>query len=279
MPSFRRTLTELWAGMILLGAGICQEAPDKTIRINVNLVQLDAIVTDAKGRQVTDLASEDFEILQDGEPQKITHFSYISTGTSRPAARGKWSPSIRPPSHDQIRGPSQSWWMTGLSFESTVRVRDALRKFVKEQMAPGDLVAMIRTSGGMGALEQFTTDKRQLSAAIDRIHFNALARAAMGDPADPRESAEVRASSNELDDFREHVCGRHARRDPLRGGWPEKPARAQIGDFPVRHLCACPSVTALLRTSSVAAKVSPSSVMRESWVPWDKSRTCAIALR
>jgi VWFA-related protein len=154
MPSFRRTLTELCAGVILLRAGICQEAPDKTIRIDVNLVQV-AIVTDAKGRQVTDLKSEDFEILQDGEPQKITHFSYISTGSSRPApSAANDSRSVRTTDRDQIRRTiAVVVDDLGLSFESTVRVRDALRKFVKEQMAPGDLVAIIRTSGGMGALE------------------------------------------------------------------------------------------------------------------------------
>ena len=208
MPSFRRILTELGAGMILLGAGICQEAPDTTIRINVNLVQLDAIVTDAKGRHVTDLVSEDFEILQDGQPQKITHFSYISTESSRPApSAANDSRSARTTNRDQVRRAiAVVVDDLGLSFESTLRVRDALRKFVEEQMAPGDLVAMIRTSGGMGALEQFTTDKRQLSAAIDRIHFNALARAAMGEPGPPvPREVQVRSSANDLDEFRETV--------------------------------------------------------------------------
>ena len=57
-----------------------QEPPasQTTIRTNVNLVQVDAIVTDAKDRQVTDLKAGDFEILQDGKPQVITNFSYIS---------------------------------------------------------------------------------------------------------------------------------------------------------------------------------------------------------
>lgn len=39
-------------------------------------------------------------------------------------------------------------------------------------MEPGDLVAIIRASGGMGALQQFTADKRQLRAAVDRIRWN-----------------------------------------------------------------------------------------------------------
>jgi hypothetical protein len=47
----------------------------------------------------------------------------------------------------------------GLSFESVTRVRSSLKKFVDEQMRSGDLVAVIRTSAGVGALQQFTSDK------------------------------------------------------------------------------------------------------------------------
>jgi len=48
--------------------------PPGVIRINVNLVQVDAVVTDNKGKAVTDLKAEDFEVLQDGKPQAITKF-------------------------------------------------------------------------------------------------------------------------------------------------------------------------------------------------------------
>src|SRR5438132_14096899 len=47
------------------------------VRITTNLVQVDVVVTKV-GRQVTDLQPEDFEVFEDGKPQKITNFSYIS---------------------------------------------------------------------------------------------------------------------------------------------------------------------------------------------------------
>jgi len=64
----------------------------------------------------------------------------------------------------------------GLSFESTNRTRQALRKFVDQQMQPDDLVAIVRTSAGAGALQQFTSDRRQLHAAIDRVRWYATGR-------------------------------------------------------------------------------------------------------
>jgi hypothetical protein len=54
-------------------------SPQAVIRITVNLVQVDAVVTDSKGHQVTNLGPADFEILEDGRPQTITNFSYIFT--------------------------------------------------------------------------------------------------------------------------------------------------------------------------------------------------------
>src|SRR6185503_14294661 len=57
-----------------------QDAPIPTpgvIRINVNLVQVDAVVTDSKGKPVTNLKAEDFEVQQDGKAQKIRNFEIV----------------------------------------------------------------------------------------------------------------------------------------------------------------------------------------------------------
>src|SRR5438477_12144584 len=51
---------------------------DDVVRITSNLVQVDAVVTDKKGQPVTDLRPEEFEIYEDGRPQKITNFSFVS---------------------------------------------------------------------------------------------------------------------------------------------------------------------------------------------------------
>jgi VWFA-related protein len=158
--------------------------PEVVIRISVNLVQVDAVVYDAKGKYVTDLKSEDFEILQDGKPQQITNFAYISTRSAgtrieRVAVVDKTAP---PPPPIRLK-PTQvrrTFALVvddlGLSFESIARVRSSLKKFVDEQVQPGDMVAIVRTGAGMGALQNFSTDKRMLYAAIDRVKYNAYGR-------------------------------------------------------------------------------------------------------
>jgi VWFA-related protein len=158
--------------------------PTAVIRIDVNLVQVDAVVTDSKDRRVTGLQAADFQILQDGAPQAITTFSYVSTksggGGIAPPHRAVQAKPVKgepPPPPPPLQPAEVSRTMAlvvddlGLAAESLPPVRAAIRSFIDEQMRPGDLVAIVRTSAGMGALQQFTTDKRLLYAALDRVKY------------------------------------------------------------------------------------------------------------
>jgi VWFA-related protein len=168
------------------------QKPDEedVVRITTNLVQVDAVVTDKNGKVVTDLKPEEVQISEDGRQQKITNFSYVVTeapvATSnvvKPSTKDKNAPPIpsaRLKPEDVRRTIAVVVDDLGLSFESIYYVRRALKKFVDEQMQTGDLVAIIRTSGGMGALQQFTSDKRQLYAAIERVKWFASGRGGVG---------------------------------------------------------------------------------------------------
>lgn len=168
------------------GAAHPDDTTELVVHINVSLVQVDAAVTDSKGRPVAGLKPEDFEVFQDGVPQKIANFSYITEG--KPAR----AETIAAPTTGGMRAPLPPIPLKpeqvrraialvvddlGLSFESVAHVRHALKKFVDEDIQAGDLVAIIRTGGGIGALQQFTNDKRLLYAAIDHVKLNFNTRA------------------------------------------------------------------------------------------------------
>ena len=166
-----------------------QKSPvqEEVVKITTNLVQVDVSVVDKNNNPVADLKPEEFEIKEDDHVQKITNFSYVSSEVSAPAASTSPAPAEKnapppavPPSTLRPSQVKRTMALVvddiGLALESTEPVRKALRKFVDEQMQPGDLVAIIRTSGGMGVLQQFTSDKRQLLAAINDIRWRPSGR-------------------------------------------------------------------------------------------------------
>jgi|GEM_PF-1921722 hypothetical protein len=147
-------------GLLLLIAGLApasgqapqQESPSGVIRITVNLVQVDAVVTDSKGRQVTNLKPSDFEILEDGRPQPITNFSYVFTaspgGEAKPALAAPTVTPAVPPAllrpQDVRRTIALVVDDLGLSFESTVYVRRALKEFVDNAAGRGEKGPAVR---------------------------------------------------------------------------------------------------------------------------------------
>ncbi|HKO99281.1 MAG TPA: VWA domain-containing protein [Pyrinomonadaceae bacterium] len=158
------------------------EADDEVVRITTKLVQVDAVITDGKGKPVTDLRPDEVQILENGKPQAVTNFSYIPldappvTKSAKPDKNAPPIPIRRPRPEQVHRTIALVVDDLGLSFESAHFVRQGLRKFLDQQMQPNDLVAIIRTAGGIGALQQFTTDKRQLYAAVDKVNWTPRGR-------------------------------------------------------------------------------------------------------
>ena len=162
-----------------------QKADDKddVVKITTNLVQVDVVVT-KDGKPVTNLTADDFEIFEDGRRQAITSFAYISnvpTTAPQPVKPDKkaaavavpYAPIKRDDPHRTIAFVVDD---LGLSAESMSQVRKQLRKFITEQLQPNDLVAILRTSGELGALQQFTNDKRLLNRAVERLRWNYCSR-------------------------------------------------------------------------------------------------------
>ena len=248
----------------LVGAGgQAPQAPPPVVRVTLSLVQVDAVVTDKAGRHVTDLSAADFEIFEDGRRQEITHCSYVAMPgrLSRRPPPAAADPALPPPPAATRLRPERVRRTIalvvddlGLSFRSTVEVREALKKFVDEQMEPGDLVAIIRTRGGIGALQQFTygqgvAPRRDRARAVQRRREPDGRRLVRGgrrgqEPVDPtpvREGPEARAASG-IDDLRESMLARPASQHHcVIGGLRELPGRKAV-DALLRRLAALQDV-------------------------------------
>ena len=72
------------------------EQPPVSFRVEINLVEVDAFVTDAQGNAVSGLTAADFEVVEDGRPQKITSFIPVGIPLER-AERPLFASAPRPP--------------------------------------------------------------------------------------------------------------------------------------------------------------------------------------
>jgi VWFA-related protein len=155
--------------------------PGPVFRLSVSLVQVDAVVTDRKGRHVTTLGPADFQVFQDGRLQPVTAVAYIRSDERYLDRNGVPEPIVVP------ARPSDARRVIGLvvddsrmTFESVYRTRMALRRFVDEQLQPDDLVSIVTTSGGRGARWPFTFSRAELRAAVNRMQFSLWNASAAG---------------------------------------------------------------------------------------------------
>ena len=173
------------------------------VKITTTLVQLDITIVDKAGHTITDIKPGEIEIYENGEKQDLSNFSFVPVANKQPAEKNRKK-------DDKIAVPVPSRMLRQeevrrtialvvddltLSFESASRVKSALKKFVNEQMQDGDLVGIIRTGTGAGSLQGFTSDKRQLLATIDRVHWNGAGRGRINSfaPIEPTTLEMVRA--------------------------------------------------------------------------------------
>jgi VWFA-related protein len=148
---------------------------DDVIRIDTNLVQVRAVVTDRAGKLVDNLKQDDFEVLENGRSQTVSFFSAvrIENGSS-PAAGGQEPAGVNRPSRSarDIK-PARSIILLidtlHLTVPNLLRAKQQLKQFVDEQVTDEDLVAIVTTSGSLGVLQQFMRDRRMLKLAIDKI--------------------------------------------------------------------------------------------------------------
>ncbi len=144
--------------------------PPLTERIDVKVINVDVVVTDASGHPVTNLGKDDFEIYEDGEPQKITNFYVIENASVKgdaPAAA-----KTEPP--DQFR--RRFVLLVDNNYIDKIQRDAALReidKFVDETFKGEHEWAIAAISQRLEMLRPFTSDKRAIHDAIDKIRHSA----------------------------------------------------------------------------------------------------------
>ncbi len=181
-------------------------ADDDVIRVTSNLVSLDVIVKDKKGKAIIDLKPEDFTVFENGVPQKIDFFDATLT-TSEAAQPTRPNDPTQPP-NDSTRPKSRTpsgfprniiaLVLDGQSTElaNLKHVREGMMKYIRERISDSDSVALFSISGGLQLLQPFTQDKAKLIAAVEKAY----------DSSTGSKTSEARGLSENISAMRERIA-------------------------------------------------------------------------
>lgn len=171
------------AALLAAGAGLAGQAeqaappgpqPPVTFRAEVDYVEVDARVLDARGRFVDDLRAEEFEVLEDGRPQVVTVFALVNIPLERGVRPLFAAAPIEPDVRSNGGGYDGRVYLIVLDDLHThplrsTRVREAARAFIERHVGANDIAAVVHTSGRADAGQEFTSNPRLLLAAVDRF--------------------------------------------------------------------------------------------------------------
>jgi VWFA-related protein len=144
-----------------------QEPPKFGEKVDVNVVLIDAVVTDPTGHQILGLDKNDFVVKENGVEQQIGSIDYFTNRRLLNAPEEK-APFKVERVHEEryfiffFDKPSDAQL-----FDEVTLARKAARDFVAEQMREGDRVAVVGHDVRLEVYSDFTSDKVQLARAID----------------------------------------------------------------------------------------------------------------
>jgi len=181
------------------------QAPEVTFRVEVNYVEEDVRVVDRDGNFVRGLKREDFQLTEDGKPQKINTFGMVDIPVApirRPAFMG---PDALPIEADVVSNEQVldgRLYLILLDDYHTAPLRTQLvknlaRRFVLEKLGPNDQAAVIPTSGILRGSQEFTQNRRLLLEAIGNFTGQKTTSAAISKTdARSREVADSQANND-----------------------------------------------------------------------------------
>lgn len=147
-------------------------------RAVVTEVEVDVSVTDGDGNFVRGLGPDDFEILEDGQPQRLSAFSVVDIPVATPASV-KDALAVAGDVTSNAEAAGGRLWVMLLDTPTrgdsetqatrTRRTQNAARRFVEEAMAPADSMAVIHVHGTTRQSQALTRDKRLLLHSIERF--------------------------------------------------------------------------------------------------------------
>ncbi|HUS19123.1 MAG TPA: VWA domain-containing protein [Terriglobales bacterium] len=162
-----------------------QPQRDFTFKVTSDLVLVNVVARDKKGNLITDLKREDFTLLEDSKPQKISSFDIENTEMAALPEVVSAAPADGGPAQAATeakpKAPTASinlknrrlivlfFDFSGMEEEEIVRAVEAAQKYLDQQMTAADTVAITSFSSSLIVNQDFTADRGALKKALARF--------------------------------------------------------------------------------------------------------------
>jgi VWFA-related protein len=179
-----RTAAIALLATFLIAQNPAPQQPGATFRVEVNFVEIDAVVTDARGNFVRDLTRDDFELLEDGQRQSVAAFTLVDVPIRKVDSSAPRTAPIEPDVQtnvDEFNGRVLLIVLDDLQTDvrRSWRVKAGASQFVRRFVGPNDLAAVVHTGSGAKSGQEFTSSQAHLLAAIDRFAGQKIPSAAL----------------------------------------------------------------------------------------------------
>ena len=127
-----------------------QQPPPPTFRAGINFVRVDVIISDNKGNAVADLTQNDFDVTEDGKPQKIETFKLVKldggiTDSIKEAPR-----EIRTDYDEEMEAGRDDVRLFAIFLDdyhvrrgASLSVRNPLSTFIENNLGPSDMIGVM----------------------------------------------------------------------------------------------------------------------------------------
>jgi VWFA-related protein len=151
-----------------------------TFRVKVDLVQIDVRVTDRSGKPLIGLKPEQFTLLEDGKPQALKSFDFYDIEKIERAGPGAPPITVRlgsvaPPeslAHSVLdhRFIVLFFDLTAMQPDDLLRAQRGAEQYLREQITPADLVAVVTYGTQLKIPAHFTNDRDLLLKSVRALH-------------------------------------------------------------------------------------------------------------
>jgi VWFA-related protein len=153
--------------------------PPVTETVDVSVTNVDVFVTDSKGQRVAGLTPADFEVRQDGVPQKITNFYAVAggkvlfeDGTSTPIDTKEVAESA--PEVPAAVKAHYVFYIDNQNIQPTNRNRmfKRLKEFITQSIGPNAEGMVVTYNRSVKVRKSFTTEPNELIGALETIELD-----------------------------------------------------------------------------------------------------------